>query len=174
MYSNLKSLYLLIIKKIKSMKNLLFLFSFILVASLSANAQCSKSASAGKACCAAKKTASVSSSDNQTKVASVVMEADEAMKASKGAITKRTCEISGATSYYQKSECSTSGKISWEEVQFDTEKKSFTKVASASMEKDANGVKVEAKACAGKSEGKACCKKDGAKACAGKKAEGTK
>ena len=69
------------------MKNLLFLFSFILVASLSANAQCSKSASAGKACCAAKKTASVSSSDNQTKVASVVMEADEAMKASKGAIT---------------------------------------------------------------------------------------
>ncbi len=170
----MKSLYLLIIKKIKSMKNLLFLFSFILVASLSANAQCSKSASAGKACCAAKKTASVSSADNQTKVASVVMEADEAMKASKGAITKRTCEISGATSYYQKSECSTSGKISWEEVQFDTEKKSFTKVASASMEKDANGVKVEAKACAGKSEGKACCKKDGAKACAGKKAEGTK
>lgn len=39
------------------------------------------------------------------------------------------------------------------------QKKSFTKVASASMEKDANGVKVEGKACAGKSEGKACCKK---------------
>ncbi|MBK7633468.1 MAG: hypothetical protein WAT22_19485 [Saprospiraceae bacterium] len=156
------------------MKNLLFLFSFVLVASLSANAQCNKSASAGKACCASKKAASVSTADDQTKVASVVMEADEVMKSSKGAITKRTCEISGATSYYQKSECATSGKISWEEVQFDAEKKSFTKVASASMEKDANGVKVEGKACAGKSEGKACCKKDGAKSCASKKAEGSK
>ncbi|MBK9567631.1 MAG: hypothetical protein IPO37_21410 [Saprospiraceae bacterium] len=123
---------------------------------------------------ASKKAASVSTADDQTKVASVVMEADEVMKSSKGAITKRTCEISGATSYYQKSECATSGKISWEEVQFDAEKKSFTKVASASMEKDANGVKVEGKACAGKSEGKACCKKDGAKSCASKKAEGSK
>lgn len=156
------------------MKNLLLLFSFVLVASLSANAQCNKSASTGKACCAAKKTASVSTSDAQTKVASAVMEADQVMKASNGAITKRTCEISGATSYYQKSECASSGKISWEEVQFDANSKSFTKVASASMEKDANGAKVETKACAGKSEGKACCKKDGAKSCASKKAEGTK
>lgn len=157
------------------MKNLFLLFSFILIASFSANAQsCSKSASAGKACCAAKKSASVSGANEGTKVASVVMEADAAMTAAKGTITKRTCEISGATSYYQKSECATSGKISWEEVQFDAEKKSFTKVASASMEKDENGVKVETKACAGKSEGKSCCKKDGAKACADKKAEGSK
>ena len=157
------------------MKNLFFLFSFILVASFSANAQaCSKSASTGKACCAAKKSASVSMTGEATKVASVVMEADAAMTASNGAVTKRTCEISGATSYYQKAECSTSGKISWEEVQYDSSKKSFTKVASASMEKDENGVKVETKACAGKSEGKSCCKKDGAKASADKKTEGLK
>lgn len=152
------------------MKNLFLLFSFVLVCSFTANAQaCNKSASAGKACCAAKKTASVSGANEGTKVASVVMEADAAMTAAKGSITKRTCEISGASSYYQKSECSTSGKISWEEVQFDAEKKSFTKVASASMEKDENGTKVETKACAGKSEGKSCCKKG-----ADKKAEGSK
>lgn len=56
----------------------------------------SKSASAGKPCCASKKTASVSSADNQTKVASVVMDvADEAMKASKGAITKELVRYLG-------------------------------------------------------------------------------
>ena len=62
-------------------------------------------------------------------------------------------------------------EASREEVQFDADKKAFTKVASASMEKDEAGNKVETKACAGKSEGKGCCKKDGAKSCA--KKEGT-
>lgn len=138
------------------MKNLLFLFSFILLASFSANAQC----------CSAKKTAAVSTSNDQTKVASVVLESDEVMKASNGTITKRTCEISGAVSYYQKS--TNAGKTNWEEVQYDAEKKSFTKVASATMEKDANGAKVEAKACAGQGEAKSCCK-SGAK-----KTEGSK
>ncbi len=153
------------------MKSLFLLFSFVLVASFSANAQaCSKAAGSGKACCASKKTAAVSKSDD-TKVASVVMEADAAVAASNGSITKRTCEISGATSYYEKSVCATSGKVSWEEVKFDADKKAFTKVASASMEKDEAGNKVETKACAGKSEGKGCCKKDGAKSCA--KKEGT-
>ena len=153
------------------MKSLFLLFSFVLVASFSANAQaCSKAAGSGKECCASKKTAAVSKSDD-TKVASVVMEADAAVAASNGNITKRTCEISGATSYYEKSVCATSGKVSWEEVKFDADKKAFTKVASASMEKDEAGNKVETKACAGKSEGKGCCKKDGAKSCA--KKEGT-
>jgi hypothetical protein len=155
------------------MKQLFFVFSFILVASFSANAQaCNKSASAGKSCCTAKKTASAGASDD-TKVASVMMEADVAAKGNEN-ITKRTCEISGTTAYYQKSVCATSGNISWEEVQYDANTKSFTKVASASMERTEDGKKVEAKSCAGKSEGKACCaKKDGAKACAGKE-KGTK
>ncbi len=154
------------------MKHLFLLFSFILVASFSSNAQCSKSASAGKACCASKKTAT-SDVKSDTKVASFVMEADAAMVAANGAITKRTCEISGATSYYEKAVCSNSGKISWNEVQFDADKNSFTRVAAASMEKDANGNKVETKACAGSAAGKSCCKKDGAKACSSKK-EGAK
>lgn len=155
------------------MKQLFFVFSFILVASFSANAQaCNKSASAGKSCCAAKKTASAAAA-NDTKVASVMMEADVAAKGNEN-ITKRTCEISGTTAYYQKSVCATSGNISWDEVQYDANTKSFTKVASASMERTEDGKKVETKSCAGKSEGKACCaKKDGAKACAGKE-KGTK
>lgn len=153
------------------MKQLFFLFSFVLLASMSVNAQaCNKSASAGKACCASKKSASVSATED-TKVASALMEADAVIAASNGSITKRTCEMSGTTSYFEKSVCAVSGNVSWDEVQFDADKKVFTKVASASMEKDENGNKVETKSCAGKSAGKACCKKDGAaKACAGSKA----
>lgn len=154
------------------MKHLFLLFSFVLVASFSANAQsCSKTAE-GKACCASKKTANATTGTD-TKVASVVMEADAAIAASNGKYTKRSCEISGTTAYYEKAVCASSGKVSWNEVQYDADKKSFTQVASASMEKDENGAKVETKACAGKADGKACCKKDGAKACSAKK-EGTK
>ncbi|MBK9734529.1 MAG: hypothetical protein IPO92_05985 [Saprospiraceae bacterium] len=147
------------------MKQLFFVFSFLLVASFSANAQaCTKAA--GKSCCAAKKSASTTSlttSDSDTKVASVLMEADK-VAASNPNISKRTCEMSGTTAYYEKSVCETTGKISWDEVKFDAETSSFTKVASASMEKDETGVKVEKKACAGMKEGKACCaKKTGSK-----------
>ena len=155
------------------MKHLFLLCSFVLVASFSVNAQCSKSASSGKACCASKKTAAVGTSVSDTKVASVVMEADALIASSNGNFTKRTCEISGTTAYYEKAVCNNSGKVSWNEVQYDADKKSFTKVASASMEKDENGNKVETKSCAGKSNGKSCCKKDGAKSCSAKK-EGTK
>ena len=141
------------------MKQLFFMFSFLLVATLTTNAQaCTKAA--GKSCCASKKAAStsLSSSDNDTKVASVLMEADK-VAASNPNISKRTCEMSGTTAYYEKSVCETSGKITWDEVKFDTETNSFTKVASASMEKDETGVKIEKKACAGMKEGKACCAK---------------
>ena len=104
------------------MKHLFLLFSILLVGSFSLNAQtCNKSASAGKACCASKKTASVTTSGTDTKVASVVMEADAALEASNGNISKRTCEMSGTTSYFEKSVCSTSGKISWDEVKFQME-----------------------------------------------------
>lgn len=154
------------------MKSLFLFFSFVLVASLGVNAQaCSKSAN--KSCCAKKASAAAAvNGTNDTQVASVMMEADAAVAASNGNITKKTCEISGATSYYEKSVCATSGKVSWDEVKYDADKKLFTKVASASMEKDDHGAKVETKSCAGKAEGKACCKKDGAKSCA--KKEGTK
>lgn len=154
------------------MKQLFLFLSFVLVASF-ANAQsCMKSASAGKSCCASKKTASAATGQADTQVASVVMEADAAMNASNGNIVKRTCEMSGNVSYYEKSVCADSGKVSWNEVKYDSEAKSFTKVASASMEKNEAGEKVEAKSCGAKAEGKACCKKGAsAKACAGEKAK---
>ena len=139
------------------MKQLFFVFSFLIVASFSANAQaCTKAA--GKSCCAAKKTAAATSSDAGTKVASVVMEADIAAAADEN-ISKRTCEVSGTASYFQKSTCPMSGTVTWEEVQYDANAKSFTKVASAVMEKDENGAKVDKKACAGDKGGKACCAK---------------
>lgn len=156
------------------MRHLILFFSFILFAVTTSNAQSCSKAAAGKSCCAAKNAASASAStDNSVKIASFSMEADAAVAASNGSITKRTCEMSGATTYFEKSVCAHSGKVSWEEVQYDANKKAFTKVASASMEKDETGAKVETKACAGKMEGKACCKKDGAKSCAAQK-EGNK
>lgn len=156
------------------MKHLILFFSVILFAATTSNAQSCSKAAAGKSCCAAKKSASASaSSDNSVQIASFTNDADAAVAASNGSITKRTCEMSGATTYFEKSVCAHSGKVSWEEVQYDADKKAFTKVASASMEKDETGAKVETKACAGKMEGKACCKKDGAKSCAAQK-EGNK
>lgn len=136
------------------MKNLILLFSFVLVGALSANAQSCSKATAGKACCASKKASTAS--------ASASTEADLAAEAN-GNITKRTCEVSGATTYYQKSVCQHSGNVSWEEVEYDSNSKSFTKVASASMEKDATTGKVL------KKDGKACCKGDKSKSCSAAK-----
>ncbi len=154
-----------------TMKQIILFFSFVLLAGVTANAQaCSKSASASKSCCMSKKTASATTSEASQ---ATFADADAALVNNEN-VTKRTCEISGATSYYQKSVCATSGTVSWEEVEFDANTKQFTKVASASMEKDpATGEKVKtegkacckgksAKACAGKTEGKACAKKEGA------------
>jgi hypothetical protein len=138
------------------MKQLLFVFSFLMLVSFSANAQACNKKADGKACCASKKAASVDASADATQVASAYMEADAVAEKNEN-ISKRTCEKSGATTYFEKSVCSTSGKISWSEVSFDSETKTFTQVASASMEKDENGAKVEKKACAGSTSGKACC-----------------
>jgi hypothetical protein len=143
------------------MKQFIFSALFLFAGLITVSSQCNKSAS--KACCASKSAAAATTS------AVTISDVDAVIAASNGNISKRTCEHSGTVSYYEKSVCTTSGKVSWDEVQFDNEKKTFTKVASASMEKDENGNKVETKSCAGKAEGKACCKKDSAKACAGSK-----
>lgn len=135
---------------------------------VAANAQkaCSKKASAK--CCASKKTAAVDS--KTTKVASAMTEADIAAEADEN-ISSRTCEVSGTKAYYMKSVCEKSGSVAWEEVKFCSESKKFTKVASASMEKDVETGEVKAtkdkKACS-----KPCSK--GAKAsCASKKKSNT-
>jgi hypothetical protein len=135
------------------MKQIFLLVSFVFL-SVGLSAQCTKSAAS---CCKNKATSSAKACAGDSKVASAYMEADAAMEASNGNITKRTCSTSGTASYYQKSVCSQSGNVSWEEVQYDASTKSFTKVASASMEKDAQGKVTETKSCS-KSAGKACCK----------------
>ena len=148
------------------MKQIIFIFSFLLVGAFSADAQsCSKSATAGKACCASKKSASATTGTSNT----VSFEEADAALASNENVTKRTCEISGATTYYQMA-TDAQGVVSWEEVQFDATTKSFTKVASASMEKDpATGEVKEAKACCSKSKGaKACAGQDSKTSCAKK------
>ncbi len=145
------------------MKQLLFLFSFVLLASFSANAQsCSKSAAAGKSCCMSKKAAATSSDSDVKSMASntdIEAEAEAAMAASKGNIVKKTCQVSGTTKYYGKVKSLNTQEESWNEVQYDSDKKAFTEVASAYMEKDDAGNKVEVKACAGEKVGatKSCC-----------------
>ncbi|MBK8112650.1 MAG: hypothetical protein IPK46_21240 [Saprospiraceae bacterium] len=59
------------------MRKILFLFAFVLATGLTANAQCSKSASADKACCASKKTAGADAKACAgSKVASASMESE--------------------------------------------------------------------------------------------------
>ncbi|MCB9309900.1 MAG: hypothetical protein H6567_07585 [Lewinellaceae bacterium] len=143
------------------MKQFLFLLSFIVLGAMTANAQCTKSAS--KACCA-KKSASANASADATDVAAYVMAADKAAEGNEN-IEKRVCEKSGNVSYYEKSVCPMSGNVSWNEVKFDSQTSTFTRVASASMEKEMEEAPAATtKACAGQKDGKACSKKDG-KAC---------
>lgn len=150
------------------MKQLLFLFSFVLLATFSANAQCSSSAAGTKACCKAKQAAAANANDKVSDMASLTeieAEVEAAMAASNGNIIKKTCEVSGTTKFYGKSTNVNSGEESWNEVKYDSSKKAFTEVASAYMEKDDAGNKVETKACAGADDVKACAGKAANKSC---------
>ncbi|NNF34701.1 MAG: hypothetical protein HKN68_11355 [Saprospiraceae bacterium] len=147
------------------MKKLLFALCLFMMAGVSVQAQCSKT-------CTKKATKTTSVSEKaDTKVAAAYMEADKIAEANEN-IERRECAVSGKVSYFEKATCATSGKISWEEVQYDTEKKSFTRVASAVMEKGAEAKKEcspEEKAkCAAK-----CSAADKAK-CLGSKAKASK
>jgi hypothetical protein len=162
------------------MKNLLLLVCFFLAGSMSLNAQAKKACKkSGKACCAKKAAAATTTAD--TKVASASMTAEltpaEALAQSDENIQVRVNDESGEKSFYKKSQCEVSGKVSWDEVKYCDESKAFTKVASASMERDAEVSKADKsatttakKACCAKGDKKACCSKGDKKACK-KKAE---
>lgn len=120
------------------MKKLLFVFSFFLMAGMTLNAQtteakksCSKTCA--KTCTKSAKTASVDAS--ATQVASQMTEAEIAAEGSED-VKVKTCSVSGSKSFYQKSVCADSGNVSWDEVEYCTKSKTFTKVAAASMERD--------------------------------------
>ena len=150
------------------MKKILFALCMFVMAGTAASAQkCTaaekaKCAKEGTKCCA--KT-SVASADD-TKVASFLVEAD-ALAESNENIKREQCAVSGKVAYFEKSVCEKSGNVTWEEVQYDNENKRFTKVASASVEREVEQETTPAK----KGASKACCaSKSGAKSCA-KKAE---
>ena len=145
------------------MKKILFALSFLMMVGVAANAQKACTKKAGAKCCASKKTAAVDATTTQvasTQVASAMTEADIVAEADEN-ISTRVCDVSGAKAYYQKSVCEKSGSVAWEKVEFDGESKKFTKVASASMEKDVETgeVKMEAKKECKKGSSKACCAK---------------
>jgi len=140
------------------MKKILFALSFLMFVGVAANAQKACTKKAGAKCCASKKTAAVDS--KTTRVASAMTEADVAADTDES-IATRVCEVSGTKAYYQKSVCEKSGAVAWDEVKFDDQSKKFTKVASASMEKDVETGEVKTmkakKEC--KKGSKACCSK---------------
>ena len=144
------------------MKKILFALSFLMMVGVSVNAQKACSKKAGAKCCAKKKAATTASDVKTTRVASAMTEADIAADSDES-IATRVCEVSGKKAYYQKSVCEKSGTVAWDEVQFCDKSKKFTKVASASMEKDietgeVKSEKASKKACS-KGAKKGCCAK---------------
>ena len=110
--------------------------------------------------------------EKTTRVASAMTEADIAAESDEN-ISTRVCEVSGKKAYYQKSVCEKSGAVAWDEVQFCDKSKKFTKVASASMEKDVETGEVKSE----KASKKACskpCSKGAKKACSAKKTSTSK
>lgn len=137
------------------MKKIALVFSLFAITAFAVNAQCTKTVQA----CASK--------SNST--ASVEEKAAELAASVDASIKREVCEKSGTVTYYQKSVAPDTGAETWERVEFDASTKKFTKVASASMEKDpeTGEVKTKKACCAGKAEGKACAGKAEGKACAG-------
>ena len=118
------------------MKNVLFLLVLGLASSMSLTAQ---DASPKKSCektCVKKctKGSANAGTTSETKVASAIMTAEQAAEADPS-VEMRKCSMSGNVSYYQKSVCSHSGKVSWAEVSYDQDQGQFTQVASAEMER---------------------------------------
>ena len=151
----------------------MFLFGCLFLGlGLSANAQeakkeCSKPCA--KTC--TKTAAATTEADVQTKVASVVMTADQAAEANEN-IEKRVCSASGTVSYYEKSTCPVTSKVSWNEVEYCSKSNKFTRVASASVEREAApaDIKVNGMEKADATPAKKACKKGKEGCCATKKA----
>ena len=166
-------------KNYLKMKKILFVLTVFLMAGTAMNAQ-KKCTAAEMAKCKKEGIKCVKADNATTKVASFVVEADALAEASTD-IKREECAKSGKVAYYEKSTCAKSGKVSWEEVSYCGKSKKFTKVASASMERESMTSEVsktvDTKATVAtdtKSKAKGCCasKAGAAKSCS-KKAEKT-
>lgn len=159
------------------MKKILFVLTMFLIAGTTMNAQ-KKCTAAEMAKCKKEGVKCVKTDNATTKVASYVVEA-EALAEASADIKREECAKSGKVAYYEKSTCAKSGKVSWEEVQYCDKSKKFTKVASASMERESMASEVSktvdttAPVAKAKSAKKGCCaSKSGKKSCS-KKTEKT-
>ena len=133
------------------MRKILFVFAFALVGT-AMNAQtkaCSKSAAKTctkaemEACKKAGITCLIMEDGSTTDVASALKSAELAASNDEN-IEKRTCEKSGAISFYQKKVCAVSGKVSKSEVAYDVKAGEFVNVSPRdimSAEKEAKVVK---------------------------------
>ena len=108
------------------MKKLLFALSLILLASAGINAQsCSKGAKKSCKSTCEKKTAQVESVSPDTQVAAAMSEAEMAAGNDEN-IEVRTCPMSGTKTFYQKSVNDSDGSVMWDQVEYNSENKSFT------------------------------------------------
>lgn len=156
------------------MKKILFLFAFVLSASLVSAQSTDAKKSCSKTCaktCASKK-ASSASIDGETKVASAESAAELAA-ANDESIERKVCDVTGSVSYYRKTTCEHSGAVKMTEVEYDETAGSFVNASPKDVmsEGEAKAVKTSdkaVKACCAKGEEKACCASK-AKSCSSKK-----
>ncbi len=136
---------------------------FFLVGAVSVDAQAKKCSKGEKSKCCAKKAAKAEAAGTEATatMASFIEEADKLAEADEN-IEKRVNSETGETSYFAKYTCEESGKVSWNEVEYCSKSQKFTKVASASMERE--GAATAKKACS--KDKKACCSSKEKKACA--------
>lgn len=150
------------------MKKLILFLVFFAATSLTLEAQknCSK---ADKAKCAAMclkaKTAKSAAVKASLVEAIVVAESDNS-------IEKNVCSKSGLVSFSKKGICPHSGKVTFQEVEYDSENKSFVNVSPSDVYNSAEGKPAINASMESKSgtKVKACKSKASSKSCAGKKA----
>jgi hypothetical protein len=146
------------------MKKVLFFATFLLLAGVSVNAQ--SKGSCDKPCSSSEK-ASAQSAEDVTSKAITVANNDENIKV-------KTCEESGAVSFYRKEACEQSGKVSYTEVEYSESTGTFA--VKASNEENANMAPAEVNevksksSCGSKAATSSCGSKSSAKSSCGSKA----
>lgn len=105
------------------------------------------------------------------------MTAAEKAAAADEAIVVKTCEYSGTKSFYKKSTCAESGKVTMKKVSYNTSTNSFDAMPSADSKKKAGCSSAEKAACGSKAKAKTtaksgksgCCSSGAKKSCGDKK-----
>ena len=122
------------------MKKSIILFAFLFIAGMvsaqtaeSSKKSCSKTCA--KTCTKAKGESSVNAGEANISVAAALTAADVAAEADES-IERRVCDMSGAVGYYKKHTCDVSGKVSFDEVFYDEDSKTFVASATAGSQID--------------------------------------